>query len=126
MRNKFARIYCRLRAIVGATAVISLLMGAASAFADPSPLFNIVSLSSQADAVSGETVLLRVNLPPNLAAGNVMVTLNSEDVTSAFHPEAGGNSLLGLLTGLSVGQNTVIAQGFNKQGKTHLSAALML
>jgi len=103
-----------------------LIGGAASAIAGPDPDFDIVTLSSRPDTVSGGNVLVRINLPPNVPPGDVIALLNSRNVTSAFRPETGHNSLLGLLGGLVLGRNTLIAAALNKQNKAYRSAKITL
>ena len=72
--------------------------------------FNIVTLSTRPDTVSGGDVLVRVDVPTGVRASGVSITLNGHAVTSAFHPVAGG-SLMGLVTGLAIGDNALVAQG---------------
>ena len=67
-----------------------------SGMADSNQDFAIVALSSLPYAVSGGTVLVRVELPRNVSSNDLIITLNSQAVTNAFRPEAGQNSLLGL------------------------------
>jgi len=67
-----------------------------SGMADSNQDFAIVALSSPPYAVSGGTVLVRVELPRNVSSNDLIITLNSQAVTNAFRPEAGQNSLLGL------------------------------
>jgi hypothetical protein len=59
--------------------------------------------------VSGGDVLLRVQPPANTPAGQVRVTLNGRDATGGFAHRSDG-SLLGLVSGLHDGANTVEAR----------------
>src|SRR6202163_2194107 len=71
-------------------------------------VLDIATLSTHADRVSGGDVLVQITSD---ASGAGTVTLNGADVTSAFHPGAAANTLLGLLTGLNLGTNTLAAGG---------------
>src|ERR1700694_1362129 len=70
-------------------------------------VLDIKTLSTHADRVSGGDVLVQITLDQNQA---VAVTLNGNDVSSAFHPGATPNTLVGLVTGLNLGTNTLAAQ----------------
>lgn len=65
----------------------------------------ITVLSGRPDMVTGGDALVRI-------AGNApRVTLNGADVSSSFAPEPGGGGVVGLVTGLVPGQNTLEAAG---------------
>jgi len=87
---------------------------------------DIVTLSSRPDIVSGGTVLVRISGSRKLALGDVAVFLNGQDVTTAFQPEADGNSLLGLVGGLNLGKNNLTAKSIDKHNQSYLSAHLTL
>jgi len=70
--------------------------------------------------------LVRVSVPSQAAIGDVAVFSNGQDITSAFQPEAGGRSLLGLVQGLNVGQNYLTAKALNKRNQPYLSTRLEL
>jgi hypothetical protein len=61
--------------------------------ADTNQGLDITTLSSRPDTVSGGNALIRVIVPSGMPITDVMVLLNSQDVTSAFQPEAGGRFL---------------------------------
>lgn len=63
--------------------------------------------STRADLVTGEDVLVTVSGPA--ASGPVTVRRNGQDVSSAFAPTPGGDARRGLVTGLTVGPNTIEA-----------------
>src|SRR5437899_5089010 len=67
------------------------------------------ALSTHADRVSGGDVLVQISLPRSPRKGDVIISLNGRVVTSAFHETAPG-TLVGLVTGLSVGDNRMIAE----------------
>jgi hypothetical protein len=69
--------------------------------------FRIETLSSRADMVTGGDVLVRIDVPPGVALGDVRVSLNGGDVTSTFHPDDRAHILTGLVTGLLEGRNAL-------------------
>jgi hypothetical protein len=87
---------------------------------------DIVTLSSRPDIVSGGTVLVRISGSGKMALSDVAVFLNGQDVTTAFQPEAGGRSLLGLVGGLNLGKNNLTAKTIDKHNQPYLSAHLTL
>src|SRR5882762_10151575 len=74
---------------------------------DDSRSLQIKTLSTHADRVSGGDVLVQITLPRH--ARNVIVSLNGRVVTSAFHETAQG-TLVGLVTGLALGNNRLTAE----------------
>ena len=98
----------------------------AGAMADGNQDFDIVALSSPPYAVSGGTVLLRIDLPPNVPSNDLVISLNGQAVTSAFRSEAGQNSLLGLVTGLALGKNVLTAKAIGRNNQAYRSAQLVL
>jgi len=58
--------------------------------------------------VSGGEVLVRVDVPARTAASDVQIFANGRDVTSSFQAQPDG-SLLGLVTGLRLGRNNLVA-----------------
>lgn len=88
--------------------------------APPGSRISIQSLSTHADRVSGGDVLVQINVPddwrPSKGKGKdkdkdeLSITLNGHDVSGAFRPGAMPNTLVGLLTGLVPGKNTLKAE----------------
>jgi hypothetical protein len=76
------------------------------AAADP---LTIVTLSSRADLVSGGDALVEIRSGAG-ASAKVSVTVNDRDVSQAFHANADRKSLVGLVDGLKVGRNTIVAK----------------
>src|SRR5215469_14636890 len=98
----------------------------AGAMADGNKSLDIVALSSPPYTVSGGTVLARVELPRNVSSNDLVISLNGQAVTSAFRPEAGHNSLLGLVTGLPLGKNILTAKAIDRNNQAYGSARLVL
>ncbi|MDA1184820.1 MAG: DUF6351 family protein [Acidobacteria bacterium] len=69
--------------------------------------FAITSVSARAGLVTGGDVLLRIAVPGGVGVGGVRVTLNGTDVTSMFRRDDANHALVGLVTGLAPGSNTV-------------------
>ncbi len=68
------------------------------------------AISTRADMVSGGDVLVRISLPRNVRASDLLVALNGVDVTGVFKPDADGRSLVGLVDGLKLGANSLTAK----------------
>ncbi|HEV2100692.1 MAG TPA: DUF6351 family protein, partial [Stellaceae bacterium] len=126
MRNRGWRLPRILTAVLilltaGAVSGISIVTRAGS-----NQGLDITALSSRPDIVSGGTVLIRISASGQVALNDVTVFLNGQAVTSAFQPEAGGRSLLGLVNGLNLGKNNLIAKVVDKNNQPYLSARLTL
>src|SRR5690242_14650178 len=92
----------RSRVVVLLLSLLGLLGTMSSALA----AIQITTLSARADSVSGGDVLVQISYP----AGQLLplwVTLNGNDVTGKFRPGAQANTWMGLVTGLSLGANTL-------------------
>ncbi|MDX6234586.1 MAG: hypothetical protein QOH68_3694, partial [Nocardioidaceae bacterium] len=98
------------RTIVQGTC-LALVAGVLSGISGAAPAggsVRIAAVSNRADLVSAGDVLLRITAPASVSPGSVQVRLNGHDVTSAFQQHSDGHGL-GLLTGLRLGRNTVVA-----------------
>jgi hypothetical protein len=71
-------------------------------------VLDISTLSTHADRVSGGDVLVQITSD---SGGAGTVTLNGFDVTGTFQPGTTPNTLVGLVTGLNMGRNTLAAGG---------------
>jgi hypothetical protein len=85
------------------SAIATLAIVAAPALAGNS--FRIVTLSSQPDKISGGDALVRVEVPKDVPLENITIKRNEQDVTKSFQAIVSSHALLGLLTGLRIGQN---------------------
>ena len=108
------QVFTRYRIAIAVCAAISVLTGLGSdiGHSQSSARLEIKTLSSRADLVSGGDALVEVKAP---AGAKVTLMLNGKDVTAELKPEAG--SLRGLVSGLNVGENTLLA----KAGKAQAS-----
>ena len=67
----------------------------------------VASVSSPQGMASGGDSLIQVSDAAGGTVDNVLVRLNGADVTSAFKKSASGNALLGNLSGMRNGENTI-------------------
>src|SRR6516162_11565613 len=100
--------------------------GTVAAVAKSGDDIDIITVSTRPDTVSGGNVLVRINASRNVAINNLIVLLNGRNITGAFRPEAGGHSLLGLVEGLSLGENSLVAKAIDANNVTYRSAHLTL
>jgi hypothetical protein len=82
--------------------------------------FEITTISARPDFVSGGDVLVRVRVPGTVSLDEPRVRLNGTDITSAFHQDAAGHVLTGLVTGLTLGTNAVSVDA-GESGATELT-----
>src|SRR5262245_18806358 len=88
------------------------LAGPAAAHEDrdrDSNRFEISTLSNRADLISGGDALVEVRVPRHVDLDAVVITLDGRDITAAFARNPSAHTLLGLVTGLADGRNTVEA-----------------
>jgi hypothetical protein len=79
-----------------------------------SSAFRIMTVSARNDLISGNDVLVRIEVRTSIPLARVIVTRNGEEVTAAFRPLPGTPALLGLVKGLRLGEN-VLAVGDRDQ-----------
>jgi hypothetical protein len=107
--------------------IVGVLAAGSVAAAPKSPDdLDIITVSTRPDTVSGGNVLVRINVPPSVEINDLMILLNGQAVTSAFRPENGGHSLLGLVEGLNLGQNTLVAQAVGPNRVVYRYARILL
>jgi hypothetical protein len=105
---------------VAAWLLVSLAL-AAQAAPPASNHLVIRTLSTDAASVSGDDVLVMIEVPSTASPSNVEVALNGAPITSTFLP-ASGNALVGLVSGLQPGVNVLVAK--TKNTNPSLSARL--
>ena len=96
-------------AVIFMVAAVVVACGSSSTVSGGAGAAMIKVLSNRADLISGGDALVEVDPPPGMAASVLKVRLNGRDVTSQF--SATGSGLMGLVTGLAEGRNTVSAGG---------------
>src|SRR2546425_3734515 len=111
IEEKLMRVLSAYRASVLA---VSLAFPLAAAMADTpasNSQFGIRTLSTHPDRVSGGDVLVEISYPNANSKFPLVVTLNGRDVSAAFRAGEKPNTLLGLVTGLALGKNTLAVEG---------------
>jgi Tannase-like family of unknown function (DUF6351) len=96
-----------------------LLTALFAANVEPAPQnFEIVTLSSRADLISGGDALVEVHVPITVPLKKVTLSLNGADVTAKFQTDAVARTMRGVLTGLVNGENEFLADSNgNGQGR---------
>jgi hypothetical protein len=98
---------------------------AESGFVGSNRAIQISTLSSRPQLISGGDVLTSIKLPQGVDPSQVSVTLNGRDITNAFMADGASHSLLGLVTGLRPGKNSLIASSANSRvGNTRARLSL--
>ena len=87
--------------------------------------FEIRTLSNRADLISNGDALVEVQVPKNVPMKKVTLTLNGADVGAAFVADENARTFRGVVTGLVVGENTLIADS-NGQGNGRPWASLKI
>ena len=81
--------------------------------------FEINTLSTAANTVSGGDVVVAVRAPRYARLSDLVVRLNGQDVTAQLRADAAGRRLIGLLTGLQVGKNLLTVSGGHQHAGQH-------
>ena len=97
------------RCLVAALAAFAALVTAPATSANKIGSIQISTLSNRPDKLSGDDVLVAVDVPQATDLSDVTVKLNGSDITALFSPEPGTHRLLGLVKGLRLGKNELRA-----------------
>jgi hypothetical protein len=97
-----------IRRLLVAMLFVLLANGAEVAAAESSNLFTITTLSSHPELVTGGDALIRIDIPAGVDFDDVVVTLNGEKITGAFHRDDDPRTRTGLVEGLEVGENELV------------------
>ena len=95
-----------------AFAVVGILVGFAggNALCQPASRLEITTLSSRPDLVSGGDALIEVKAPAGTPLAQLSLTLNGKEVTSQLKDDPATGSFRGLISGMVVGENTLLAK----------------
>ncbi len=93
--------------------------------ARPASNFTIRTLSNRADLISDGDALVEVRVPATVPMDKVRLTLDGADVGAAFVADAAARTLRGVVTGLRVGENVLVAQS-GAHGRGRQSASLTI
>jgi hypothetical protein len=98
-------------ALVAFVTLLAALLGRAPIMAaGPGPSrVAIQTLSTDASRVTGGDVLVQITVPPNAPEHSVKVTVAGRDVSDQFRTVS-ANTLMGLVTGLVNGKNTILVR----------------
>ena len=94
-------------ALVAAVAFSSGLTGGASQRSNETLV--LATLSSRPRSVSGGDALVEIQSADATVPEDVVVSVNGRDVSRAFHRDDARRSLVGLIEGLQLGRNTIVA-----------------
>src|SRR5258708_33153733 len=78
--------------------------------------FQISTLSTKPELVSGGDVLVRIDVPRKVSLQSVRGELNGRNISGTFRADAGERTLTGLVSGLRLGKNVLEA---SVRGKGH-------
>jgi len=113
------------RVLVALIVMVAGIGAVSHALAKATHEFEIRTLSTRPDTVTGGDVLLQVEIPRVVPLQKARVFVNGSDVTSSLVLDANARTLTGLVTGLKLGANEVAAYS-NGNGKGRPSATLTL
>jgi hypothetical protein len=108
-----------------AMASVVALAGASVVFAKATLDFDIRTLSTRADTVTGGDVLIEVSVPQNVPRQKAIVFANGANITSTLHWDESSRTLTGLVTGLRLGANEISADS-NGNGNGRPTALLAI
>ena len=97
-----------------ACAVVLNGCGGESGGSGPVDAPQITVLSNRADLVSDGDALVAIGVPANASPSDLTMTLKGASVTSMFQYDASRNRMVGLVTGLAVGANQLVASAGGK------------
>jgi hypothetical protein len=100
--------------------VIALLIAAFMPAAAEAQGLRLSAVSTRPEFVSGDDVLVRLDVPAGTQTGAVRVSLNGADVTSQLRADQGGRSLSGVVRGLTIGANQMVATSGNATARLSL------
>jgi hypothetical protein len=112
------------KAHTASTGLILVIACSAATFFNPSRALaaaedrgvEIATLSSRPDTVSGGDVIVEVRVPQSLRIKDIVVELNGVKVTEALLPDRRARRLIGLVSGLALGKNTLTAGMKSRRG----------
>src|SRR5688500_16531054 len=101
--------------------VTATLVGLAWEAPESRAPFEIRTLSSRADLVSGGDALVAITVPAGTKAGQLNVALNGKDITARFTLDAATGEYRGVVEGLALGANRIIATTKSPRAEAGLS-----
>jgi hypothetical protein len=74
------------------------------------PRLVIKTLSNQPDRISGGDVLVEVSFPASTSSRSLIISVNGRDISRAFRTGRTPNTVVGFVSGLSLGRNTLTVE----------------
>jgi hypothetical protein len=108
-----------------AAAVCALAASPTTALAGGTHDFDLRVLSSPASMVTGGDALVQLTIPKNVPLHKAVLLRNGTDVTSTLTLDPSARTLTGMVTGLRLGENTLVAES-NGRGNGRPIAELTL
>lgn len=99
-----------LRRASGVLFGVAVVMAASWQGSESRAAFEIRTLSSRADLVSGGDALIAVKVPAGTRADQLTVAVNGTDVVGRLSVDAASGEYRGVIDGLAIGTNRVIAK----------------
>lgn len=112
--------FIAVRRVTALGLVLAFVAGCGSDDSDNGPALglDVKALSSRPELVTGGDVLVRVDVPSDRLDSLVRVEANGQDVTSVFKSDPAGGGLIGLVSGLKIGDNAIEASYKGVAGNT--------
>jgi hypothetical protein len=125
MTDPFSYIGRLVHADVLSILAIAIALGLSPpvALAQATHDYQIRTLSTHANLVSGGDVLIQVDVPRTVPQQKAKIYVNGVDVTSTLHWDENTRTLTGLVTGLKLGESEIFADS-NGNGKGRPTASL--
>jgi Tannase-like family of unknown function (DUF6351) len=116
---------CSIAAVAAAAAIAWSVNIAQAAPARAVQAMSITTLSSPPTLISGGDVLVAIKLPPEIEPSEVRASLNQRDITDSFVADDAAHSLVGMVAGLNLGRNSLVAWSTSRR-RAYLKARLTL
>ncbi len=115
-------VLASLRTAVIAITAIAILagFGGSRVFSQSAARLEIRTLSSRPDLVSGGDALVEVKAPAGTPLSQLTLTLNGKDVTDQLKADSATGSFRGVINGMSVGENTLLAKVKSSKAQANL------
>ncbi len=98
-----------IRRVSAALFTVALVMASGRAGVESRAGFELRTLSSRADLVSGGDTLIGVTVPPGTRAEDLRLTLNGKAIAPHLTLDAASGEVRGLVDGLVIGANHIVA-----------------
>jgi Tannase-like family of unknown function (DUF6351) len=107
------------------TLALALMVAPAALAGHESHEFDLQVLSSPPEMVTGGDALVRLTIPKTVPLHKAKLLVNGKDVTSTLELDGSARTLTGMVTGLQLGPNSVVADS-NGRGNGRPQAELTL